>query len=42
VNHKNWNDLIKILNGENISPMLMGFIVASPWIPGWFGVSTLD
>lgn len=42
MNHKNWNDLIKILNGENISPMLMGFIVASPWIPGWFGVSTLD
>jgi uroporphyrinogen decarboxylase len=37
-----WEELVKISRGEksNVSPV--GFIIDSPWLPGWYGVSLLD
>ncbi len=37
-----WERLLAILGGEVIDPMPVGFIIDSPWLPGWSGMSTLD
>jgi len=37
-----WNDLISIIDGKKLSYQPVGFIIDSPWIPGWFGISNID
>ena len=37
-----WNDLIALINGEKLDYQPAGFIVDSPWIPGWYGISKVD
>jgi len=37
-----WDDLVKMINGEKLKYQPSGFIVDSPWIPGWYGISTVD
>lgn len=37
-----WELLLKVISGEKPKEKLVGFIVDSPWIPGWFNVSILD
>lgn len=37
-----WNLLIDVIDGKNTGFPLTGFIIDSPWIPGWFGVSHLE
>jgi uroporphyrinogen decarboxylase len=37
-----WDDLAAIVNGENKHPLPIGFIIDSPWLPNWFGISILD
>ncbi len=37
-----WNDLIGLLDGKNPAYGPVGFIIDSPWIPGWYGISLLD
>jgi len=39
---KQWNDLVKIVNGENSGPLPIGFIIDCPWLPNWYGISILD
>ncbi len=39
---KQWNGLLAVLNGERVSPLPVGFITDSPWLPGWAGMSILD
>jgi len=39
---KQWNDLVKIVNGENSGPLPVGFIIDCPWLPNWYGISILD
>lgn len=39
---KQWNDLKDIINGKILSPLPVGFIVDSPWIPNWYGIDILD
>ena len=39
---KQWNDLLRIVAGELLDPLPMGFIIDSPWLPGWAGMSILD
>jgi len=39
---KQWNDLKKVINGENIGYVPNGFIIDCPWLPGWYGVNTID
>lgn len=37
-----WNKLIDITKGETLSPLPVGFIIDSPWLPNWFGITKLD
>ena len=37
-----WNELKAVVNGELLSPLPVGFIIDSPWLPNWYGVSILD
>lgn len=39
---KEWNGLIDVINGKTPSAPPVGFIIDSPWLPGWYGVSTLE
>lgn len=39
---RQWDILVKIVNGEKVPEPQSGFIIDSPWLPGWYGVSTLD
>ncbi|MCX7826766.1 MAG: uroporphyrinogen decarboxylase [Verrucomicrobiae bacterium] len=34
---KHWNDLLAVLRGERLAPLPVGFIIDSPWLPGWAG-----
>jgi len=40
--HEQWEKLLAVINGELIKPLLVGFIIDSPWLPGWAGISTID
>ncbi len=37
-----WDDLIRLADGGKLNYQPAGFIIDSPWIPGWFGISTVD
>jgi uroporphyrinogen-III decarboxylase len=39
---KQWNDLLRVINGESIEPLPIGFIIDSPWLPNWYGERILD
>lgn len=42
MNAQQWQDLLKIIAGEKPSQAPIGFIIDSPWLPGWYGISTLQ
>ena len=42
MNNKQWNDLLDVINGKQLDTLPTGFIIDSPWLPGWHGISTLD
>ena len=37
-----WDKLLTVINGEVVEPLPVGFIIDSPWLPGWAGISILD
>jgi len=37
-----WDKLLTVINGELVEPLPVGFVIDSPWLPGWAGISTLD
>ncbi|MBN2762787.1 MAG: hypothetical protein JXR41_06835, partial [Bacteroidales bacterium] len=37
-----WEQLLKVINGEVLTPMPVGFIIDSPWLPNWAGMNILD
>ena len=37
-----WNDLKSLIEGRDIGYQPVGFIIDSPWIPGWYGISAVD
>jgi len=37
-----WNDLLSMIDGKNPGYQPVGFIIDSPWIPGWYGISKID
>jgi len=37
-----WEKLLAVINGEVFDPLPVGFIIDSPWLPGWVGFSILD
>ncbi|MEN6309805.1 MAG: uroporphyrinogen decarboxylase family protein [Anaerohalosphaeraceae bacterium] len=40
--NKQWQLLLDIIQGKQLDITPVGFIIDSPWIPGWAGISTLD
>jgi uroporphyrinogen-III decarboxylase len=40
--NSSWNDLVALIDGEKLSYTPVGFIIDSPWIPGWYGISNID
>lgn len=40
--NEQWKRLLAVLEGEVFDPLPVGFIIDSPWLPGWAGLSTLD
>jgi uroporphyrinogen decarboxylase len=42
VTNEQWNKLVDIINGEVVEPLPVGFIIDSPWLPGWAGMSVMD
>jgi uroporphyrinogen-III decarboxylase len=37
-----WNDLVDLISGKKLDYQPVGFIIDSPWIPGWYGISKID
>lgn len=37
-----WKTLVDLVKGKETYEPVTGFIIDSPWIPGWYGVSHLD
>jgi uroporphyrinogen-III decarboxylase len=37
--NSSWNDLIALIDGKDPGYRPVGFIIDSPWIPGWYGIS---
>ncbi len=37
-----WEKLLAVLGGEVFDPLPVGFIIDSPWLPGWAGMSIVD
>jgi len=42
VTDEQWDKLLTVINGELLEPLPVGFIIDSPWLPGWAGMSTID
>jgi uroporphyrinogen decarboxylase len=39
---KQWTQLLETINGKETSPLPVGFIIDSPWLPNWYGRRILD
>jgi uroporphyrinogen-III decarboxylase len=39
---KQWTNLLDIIDGKEMKPLPVGFIIDSPWLPGWYGINILD
>jgi uroporphyrinogen-III decarboxylase len=37
-----WSILLNVVEGKQQETLPSGFIIDSPWLPGWCGISTLD
>ncbi len=42
MNDRHWETLLKVINGEKTAERPVGFIIDSPWLPGWHGTSILE
>ena len=42
MNDKQWQVLADIISCKNVNFLPIGFIIDSPWLPGWARISTLD
>lgn len=39
---KQWDILVRTINGEQFDPLPIGFIIDCPWLPNWYGIKILD
>ena len=42
MNAQQWDTLVAVVGGEDLRPLPTGFIIDSPWLPGWAGRTILD
>jgi len=40
--NSSWDDLLTLIDGKKLTYQPIGFIIDSPWIPGWYGISVID
>ncbi|MBN1441646.1 MAG: uroporphyrinogen decarboxylase family protein [Planctomycetes bacterium] len=40
--NEQWDILLRVIDGERVDPLPVGFIIDSPWLPRWAGMSILD
>jgi uroporphyrinogen decarboxylase len=40
--NKQWEELLSAIDGKSTTKKDIGFIIDSPWLPGWSGITTLD
>jgi len=40
--NEQWNILLNVINGKVVKPLPVGFVIDSPWLPRWAGISTMD
>jgi uroporphyrinogen-III decarboxylase len=40
--NSSWNDLLTLIDGKRLDYRPVGFIIDSPWIPGWYGIPVID
>lgn len=40
--NEQWNILVDVINRKHKGAAPVGFIIDSPWLPGWAGISTID
>ena len=40
--NKEWEKLLDVINGKIFTPLPVGFIIDSPWLAGWAGMSVTD
>ncbi|MGK9477019.1 uroporphyrinogen decarboxylase family protein [Melioribacter sp. OK-6-Me] len=37
-----WEILKKVIKGEKVEPLPVGFIIDSPWLPNWYGIKIVE
>jgi uroporphyrinogen decarboxylase len=42
MNDKHWETLLRVIDGEVLKEKPVGFIIDSPWLPGWYGSKILE
>jgi uroporphyrinogen decarboxylase len=42
MNDKHWETLLRVIDGEALKEKPVGFIIDSPWLPGWYGTKILE
>ena len=42
MNTDQWEVLLRVIDGEQIDRLPVGLIIDSPWLPEWYGISTLE
>ncbi|MBN1568934.1 MAG: uroporphyrinogen decarboxylase family protein [Acidobacteria bacterium] len=42
MNDQQWKDLLSVIRGDTLPALPTGFIIDSPWLPNWSGISILD
>jgi uroporphyrinogen-III decarboxylase len=42
MNDHQWKNLLAVLRGDEPHPTPCGFIIDSPWLPGWYGVEIAE
>ncbi|HUV01327.1 MAG TPA: uroporphyrinogen decarboxylase family protein [Bacteroidales bacterium] len=40
--NSSWDDLLSMIDGKEPDYQPVGFIIDSPWLPGWYGISNID
>lgn len=40
--NSSWEDLLSLIDGKDIGYQPVGFIIDSPWLPGYYGISNID
>jgi uroporphyrinogen-III decarboxylase len=40
--NEQWSKLLAVIEGGVVDPLPVGFIIDSPWLPGWAGLTILD